>query len=347
MPTDPLVLARDVAVEFRRDDGLFRRRSSTVTAVDGVTLAIMKGETVGLVGESGCGKSTLARALLHLVPLTRGSVEYEGSDLADRSDEQLRQMRRRFQIIFQDPYSSLNPRMTVGKIIGEPLVVHGIAPGRERVERVVELLRLVGLDPRAVNRYPHEFSGGQRQRISIARVLAVEPQFIVADEPISALDVSIQAQLLNLLMDLQERFELTYLIVAHDLAVVAHISDRVAVMYLGRIVELSERNDLFMRPHHPYTVALLSAVPSMDPILEHRRKRIIFKGDVASAVNPPSGCRFHPRCWLRERLGRPENCATESPPLRDVGGHQVACHWAEEMPPEVVAQAVPPVSADT
>jgi oligopeptide transport system ATP-binding protein len=257
----------------------------------------------------------------------------------------IRRMRRRMQIIFQDPYASLNPRMTVGSIIGEPIVIHNLAPNRrERKEKVQELMRIVGLNPYYANRYPHEFSGGQRQRIGIARALAVEPTFIVCDEPISALDVSIQAQIINLLEELQREFHLTYLFIAHDLSVVRHISDRVGVMYLGKLVELSEVEELYRRPLHPYSVALLSAVPDPDPRI--RKKRLVLKGDVPSPAAPPSGCRFHTRCWLREQLGNPEDCSTVDPPFRDVGGgHLVACHHAEEVPTSVVASAVPTVEA--
>ena len=258
-------------------------------------------------------------------------MKFDGVDLTSVSANDLRRMRRRMQIIFQDPYSSLNPRMTVGSIISEPIDTHKLAKGKAKMERVRELLRLVGLNPNYTNRYPHEFSGGQRQRIGVARALAVEPEFIVCDEPISALDVSIQAQVLNLLVELREQFGLTYLFIAHDLSVVRHISNRVGVMYLGKIVELGPPSAIYETPAHPYTRALLSAVPIPDPKAERRRKRVILTGDVPSPANPPSGCRFHTRCWLYERLGRPENCRTDDPELRLVGGdHRAACHYAED-----------------
>jgi oligopeptide/dipeptide ABC transporter ATP-binding protein len=284
-----------------------------------------------LVGESGCGKSTTGRALIRLREATSGTVKFDGTDLIKVNSSELRKMRRRMQIIFQDPYSSLNPRMTVGSIISEPIETHHLASGKAKMERVRELLALVGLNPKYTNRYPHEFSGGQRQRIGVARSLAVEPEFIVCDEPISALDVSIQAQVLNLLVELREQFGLTYLFIAHDLSVVRHISDRVGVMYLGKLVELGPPTAIYETPAHPYTRALLSAVPIPDPKAERRRKRVILTGDVPSPANPPSGCRFHTRCWLYERLGRPENCRTEDPELRLVGGdHRAACHYAED-----------------
>ncbi|HIQ05247.1 MAG TPA: ATP-binding cassette domain-containing protein, partial [Anaerolineae bacterium] len=282
---------------------------------------IYKGETLGLVGESGCGKSTTGRAMLQLYRPTGGKVYFNGEDLTEMKGEQLRRKRREMQMIFQDPYASLNPRMTVGNIIGEPLEVHNIAKGREKRERVQELLRVVGLNPYFVNRYPHEFSGGQRQRIGVARALAVNPSFIVCDEPISALDVSIQAQIINLLEDLQAQFGLTYLFIAHDLSVVRHISDRVAVMYLGKIMEITDRSELYSNPLHPYTQALLSAVPIPDPVVEEKRQRIILEGDVPSPANPPKGCNFCTRC---PRVM--DRCREEEPSLKEVGGgHQVAC----------------------
>lgn len=301
---------------------LIQRKVADVKAVDGISLYVNEGETLGLVGESGCGKSTTGRTILQLYRPTEGEVLFRGKDLAKLKGEELRKMRADMQMIFQDPYASLNPRMTVGDIIAEPLEVHGIAKGKEKQERVKELLAVVGLNPYFVNRYPHEFSGGQRQRIGIARAIAVQPDFIVCDEPVSALDVSIQAQVINLLEELQEKFHLTYLFIAHDLSVVRHISDRVAVMYLGKIVEMTDRNTLYENPLHPYTRALLSAVPIPDPVIEEKRERIILVGDVPSPVNPPSGCRFHTRCPLAIPI-----CKQVAPEWRDVGGgHFVECH---------------------
>ncbi len=301
---------------------VIQRQVGAVRAVDGISFDIYKGETLGLVGESGCGKSTAGRTILQLYKPTSGHVFFEGKDLAELHGESLRKMRRRMQMIFQDPYASLNPRMTVEEIIGEPLMVHEILPKSQLRERVKDLLGLVGLSSRVVDRYPHEFSGGQRQRIGIARAIALEPALIVCDEPISALDVSIQAQVVNLLEDLQEKLGLTYLFIAHDLSMVRHISNRVAVMYLGIIVELAERNELYTNPLHPYTQALMSAVPIPDPVIEERRQRIILEGDVPSPVNPPSGCRFRTRCPLAGTI-----CAEEKPEFREVSpGHFVACH---------------------
>src|SRR4051812_3509082 len=298
-----------------------------VRAVDDISFFIRRGETLGLVGESGCGKSTTGRTILQLYRPTGGSVEFEGQELSKLSGGGLRKMRRRMQMIFQDPYASLNPRMTVGSIISEPLEIHGLASGAARQERVQELLRLVGLNPYFANRYPHEFSGGQRQRIGIARALAVEPAFIVCDEPVSALDVSIQAQIINLLERLQAELNLTYLFIAHDLGVVRHISDRVAVMYVGKLMEVADRNSLYERPLHPYTQALLSAIPVPDPIQERKRTRVILRGDVPSPVNPPTGCRFNPRCRYAEA-----NCTTDEPPLIQVDqNHTVACHYWQEI----------------
>ncbi|MEP7159333.1 MAG: oligopeptide/dipeptide ABC transporter ATP-binding protein [Chloroflexota bacterium] len=329
--TESLVEVDELKVHFPIRTGFLQRTIGAVKAVDGISFEVRKGETLGLVGESGCGKSTTGRAVIRLNQPTSGTVRFDGVDLYGLKANELRHLRRRMQIIFQDPYSSLDPRMTVNSIISEPLETHNLARGAKKRERVAELLEMVGLDPRYVNRYPHEFSGGQRQRIGVARALAVEPEFIVCDEPISALDVSIQAQVLNLLTDLRDRLGLTYLFIAHDLSVVKHISDRVAVMYLGKIVEIGPPDILYLGPGHPYTRALLSAVPVPDPVTERRRKRVILKGDVPSPVNPPSGCRFHTRCWLYERLGKPENCRTEDPPLRTlVGDHQAACHYAAE-----------------
>ena len=328
----PLIQVENLQVFFPITAGLFQRRVGEVRAVDDITFEIRKGETLGLVGESGCGKSTTGRALIRLREATGGSVRFDGTDLTQLSTRELRRLRRRMQIIFQDPYSSLNPRMTVGSIISEPIETHHLAATQKaKMQRVRELLALVGLNPNYTNRYPHEFSGGQRQRIGIARALAVEPEFIVCDEPISALDVSIQAQVLNLLIELREQFGLTYLFIAHDLSVVRHISDRVGVMYLGKLVELGPPTAIYETPGHPYTRALLSAVPIPDPKAERRRKRVILTGDVPSPANPPSGCRFHTRCWLYEKLGRPENCRTDDPELRVVAtDHRAACHYAEE-----------------
>ena len=301
---------------------VIQRKVADVKAVDGISFFVREGETLGLVGESGCGKSTTGRTILQLYKPTEGEVLFRGKDLAKLSGEELRRMRADMQMIFQDPYASLNPRMTVGDIVGEPLEVHNIAKGKEKKTRVQELLQTVGLNPYFINRYPHEFSGGQRQRVGVARALAVNPDFIVCDEPISALDVSIQAQIINLLEELQNKFHLTYLFIAHDLSVVRHISDRVAVMYLGKIMELTDRKTLYENPLHPYTRALLSAVPIPDPVIEEKRERIILVGDVPSPVNPPSGCRFHTRCPLAIPI-----CRQVEPEWRDVGGsHWVACH---------------------
>jgi oligopeptide transport system ATP-binding protein len=326
-----LVEVERLKLYFPIKTGFFRREIGSVKAVDDISFEVRHGETLGLVGESGCGKSTTGRAILRLREPTEGKVRFDGIDVLALTGDNLRRMRRRMQIIFQDPYGSLDPRMTVGATLAEPIDTHNLATGEAKRERIAELLRMVGLNPDYVNRYPHEFSGGQRQRIGVARSLAVEPEFIVADEPISALDVSIQAQVLNLLTDLRDRLGLTYLFIAHDLSVVKHISDRVAVMYLGKIVELGPPEIIYAGPGHPYTRALLSAVPVPDPVAERRRRRVILKGDVPSPVNPPSGCRFHTRCWLYERLGQPENCVTDDPELRSLAGdHRVACHYAED-----------------
>jgi len=329
----PLLSVRDLKVFFPITEGLIvERHVGDVRAVDGVSFDLRRGETLGLVGESGCGKSTTGRAIVRLYKPTAGSILFDGQDISTVEGKELQHLRSRFQMIFQDPYASLNPRMTAGNTVGEPLDVHSVGTKAERRDRIRDLLATVGLNPDYAVRYPHEFSGGQRQRIGVARALALDPDLIVADEPISALDVSIQAQVINLLERLQDRLGLTYLFIAHDLSVVRHISDRIAVMYLGRIVELAPSRELNTRPLHPYSVALLSAVPIPDPRVERRRRRIILRGDVPSPVNPPSGCHFHTRCWLRERLGNPERCSAEVPVLRELSsGHEVSCHFAEEV----------------
>ncbi len=323
----------DLKVHFPIRRGIvISRHVGDVRAVDGVTLAIRRGETLGLVGESGCGKSTIGRAILRLYRPTAGRVVFDGQDITTLGGGALRSVRRRMQMIFQDPYASLNPRMTVGGIVGEPLDIHGVGTRSERRARVEELFEIVGLDPAYAERYPHEFSGGQRQRIGVARAIALNPDLIVADEPVSALDVSIQAQIVNLLERLQGQFGLTYLFIAHDLSVVRHVSDRIAVMYLGRIVELGPSLVVNHQPIHPYTVALISAVPVPDPAIEMTRRRIILVGDVPNPAAPPPGCHFHTRCWLRERLGNPERCVTEEPVIRELAtGHAVACHFAEDV----------------
>ena len=324
---DTILSVTDLKMHFPIMRGIvFQRQVGAIKAVDGLSFDLYRGETLGMVGESGCGKSTTGRAILQLYRPTGGDVVFEGVNLVETKGESLRKMRSRMQMIFQDPYASLNPRMTVGSIIGEPLEVHSIGENKkDRQERVQELLKKVGLNPYFINRYPHEFSGGQRQRIGIARALAVNPSFIVCDEPISALDVSIQAQVINLLEDLQQELGLTYLFIAHDLSVVRHISSRIAVMYLGKIVELAQRDELYEKPMHPYTQALLSAVPIPDPAIELHRQRIILEGDVPSPANPPKGCHFSTRCPKVMDV-----CRQEEPPFKDYGGgHYAACFLYE------------------
>jgi oligopeptide transport system ATP-binding protein len=320
-----LVRVEDLTKHFPIMAGVFRRQVGAIRAVDGISFDIYERETLGLVGESGCGKSTTGRVVLQLYPATSGSIHFKGQDLTTIQGERLRKLRPDMQMIFQDPMASLNPRMTVGSIVREPLDEHGIDTVKVRNQRVEELFELVGLDPRFTNRYPHEFSGGQRQRVGIARALALNPEFIVCDEPIAALDVSIQAQVVNLLEDLQNELGLTYLFISHDLSMIRHIADRVAVMYLGKIVELAASRDLYGEPLHPYTQALLSAVPIHDPVLEEQRERVILEGDVPSPANPPSGCRFRTRCPIAI-----DHCAVEEPVWRELRpGHGVACHLAE------------------
>jgi oligopeptide/dipeptide ABC transporter ATP-binding protein len=322
---DPILEVRGLKTYFPVTAGILQRTVAHVHAVDGVDLTIKQGETLGLVGESGCGKTTLGRSILRLVEPTAGQVIFKGEDVTRFGSGEMRRVRRDMAMIFQDPYASLDPRQTVGDIVGEPLDIHRLYTNKkQRAERVSELLRVVGLNPNFNNRYPHEFSGGQRQRIGIARALAVDPSFIVCDEPISALDVSIQAQIINLLERLQDQFNLTYLFIAHDLSVVKHISDRIAVMYLGKVVELAPAGELYRNPKHPYTGSLLSAIPIPDPKVERGRQRIILKGDVPSPVNPPSGCRFRTRCFKAQ-----DKCAQEVPPLDTVhlDGHEAACFF--------------------
>ncbi len=321
-----LVQVRELKKYFPIRRGVFQRHVGDVKAVDGVSFNIHRGETLGLVGESGSGKTTVGRTMLRLYEPTAGEILFEDRDLAKLSGGELRSTRQRMQIIFQDPYASLNPRMTVGGIVGEPLEVHRVARGKEKRERVQELLRLVGLNPYFINRYPHEFSGGQRQRIGIARALALNPDLIVCDEPISSLDVSIQAQVVNLLEELQERMELTYLFIAHDLSMVRHISDRVAVMYLGKIMELTDRDELYTNPLNPYTQALMSAVPVPDPVVEEKRRRVILEGDIPSPSTPPKGCNFSTRCPVARDI-----CFEEDPAFIEVEpGHYCACHVVEQ-----------------
>jgi oligopeptide transport system ATP-binding protein len=324
MPTNEVLLSvENLKMYFPIKRGVIQRTVGYVHAVDDVSFEVRKGETLGLVGESGCGKTTTGRTILQLYPATEGKVVFEGKDLVKLRGEEMRQMRRKIQMIFQDPYASLNPRMTVEQIIGEPLIVHGLYRGNEIREKVKFLLEQVGLNPAYVDRYPHEFSGGQRQRIGVARAISLQPDLIVCDEPISALDVSIQAQVVNLLEDLQNELGLTYVFIAHDLSMVRHISTRVIVMYLGVFVELADRKTLYENPLHPYTIGLLSAVPIPDPFIEEKRQRIILEGDVPSPINPPSGCRFRTRCPLAQQI-----CADERPVWQEVEhDHFVACHF--------------------
>lgn len=320
-----LLKVENLTKYFPITKGIFRRQVGSVKAVDGISFEIRERETLGLVGESGCGKSTAGRVILQLYPATGGNVAFQGKEITGLSTEGMRKLRPKMQMIFQDPQDSLNPRMTVGSIIGEPLEEHGVAKGKVRRERVEELLQSVGMNPKFTNRYPHEFSGGQRQRIGIARALALNPEFIVCDEPIAALDVSIQAQVVNLLEDLQEQYGLTYLFISHDLSMIRHIADRVAVMYLGKLMELASSESLYREPLHPYTQALLSAVPIHDPEKEAKRERVILTGDVPSPANPPAGCPFSTRCPVAQ-----DQCYYEPPEWRELrSGHQVACHLAK------------------
>ena len=319
-----LIEIKDLVTYFPVYGGIFKRVVAHVKAVDGVTFNIKKGETLGLVGESGCGKSTVSHTIIRLIPQTSGSVFFEGTDVFKLEGEDLKEMRRNLQIIFQDPFASLDPRLPVGESIAEGLTVHNIGSKQDRFDMVMSIMDKVGLEDYHAMRYPHEFSGGQRQRIGIARALVLQPKFIALDEPVSALDVSVQAQVLNLLKDLQEEFKLTYLFVAHNLGVVEHISDRVAVMYLGKIVEITDREELYKKPLHPYTQALLAAIPAAEP-QQKKKERVILSGDVPSPLNPPTGCRFHPRCPIAKK-----NCSQEEPELRELRpGHTAACHYAE------------------
>jgi oligopeptide/dipeptide ABC transporter ATP-binding protein len=348
---ETLIKIENLKTYFPIRAGILRRVVGNVRAVDDVSFEIRKGEVFGLVGESGCGKTTLGRTLLRLEKPTGGQAHFEGTDLLSLHGKGLKAMRRKMQVIFQDPVGSLNPRMPVSDLIGEGLLAqatpeNGWAVRKVRDKRTSDFLEEVGLRRDYTRRYPHEFSGGQRQRIGIARALALSPEFIFADEPVSALDVSIQSQVLNLLLDLRERFNLTFLFVAHNLSVVQYISDRVGVMYLGKLMELADVEDLYAGPQHPYSVALLSAVPNPDPRV--RKRHLVLKGDVPSPANPPSGCRFHTRCWLYEQLGKPERCTAEEPEFRQTKpGHFVACHFAEEVSPEVAAAAVQGTVSET
>ena len=336
---EPILDVRGLKKHFPIYGGLLRRQIATVYAVDGVDFEVLPGEIFSIVGESGCGKTTLGRTVLRLTEPTAGQIRFGGREITKISADQMRPLRRKMQIIFQDPFGSLNPRMPISDIIGEGLLAQGMSDRKTRDKKVEDSLELVGLRREYTRRYPHEFSGGQRQRIGIARALALGPDLVVCDEPVSALDVSIQSQVLNLLLDLRRDLKLTYIFISHNLSVVQYFSDRVAVMYLGRIAELGRVEDLYRDPRHPYTVALLSAIPEPDP--RRRKKRLVLKGDVPSPAAPPSGCRFHTRCWLREKLGNPERCVVEEPQLRDLGtGHRAACHFAEEISEGTVTQVV-------
>ena len=324
-PNSPLLEVSGLEKHFPIYKGVLRRQTGAVQAVDGLDFTVRRGETLGLVGESGCGKTTTGRLLTRLIEPTGGTIEFEGRDISHLSTRQMRPLRRDVQMIFQDPYSSLNPRHTVGGIVGAPFRLHKTLPANQIKPAVQDLLKLVGLNPEHYNRYPHEFSGGQRQRIGVARALALRPKLVIADEPVSALDVSVQAQVINLLEDLQTEFSLTYVVIAHDLSVVRHIADRVAVMYLGKIVEIAERTSLYEKPMHPYTHALLSAVPVPDPDRRENRERIRLRGETPSPINPPSGCRFHTRCWKAQEV-----CSVQEPPLVELApDHRVACHFPE------------------